>query len=65
MNLRSVLGMGRSADRPPIPDRPPLLLRPLVSEIEALPELKRLGIRFRVAYKRNAQGKHVIAVILE
>jgi hypothetical protein len=61
--VRSVVGMGRrSSDRPPPIDRPPLGVSPLVEVIDALAKSRGMTSH-RVAYKRNAKGEHVIALI--
>ena len=52
----------RSSDRPRIEDRPPLGVKALMEVVEAL--VKSRGMtKARVAYKTNANGEHVVAII--
>jgi hypothetical protein len=54
----------RSPDRPPLPDhlRQPIGIRPLMEVMDALAKSRGMETH-RVAYKRNAKGEHVVALI--
>ena len=54
--------MGRSADRPPVADREPLGIKPLQEAIDILARSRGMKTH-RVAYKQNANGEHVVALI--
>ncbi len=54
--------VARKSDRPPLRDEPTLGARVLMSEIEQIARAKHL-VGFRVAYKRNANDEHVVALI--
>ena len=49
-------------DRHPLEDGPTLGARALMLAIEELPFFQSL-VNARVAYKRNAKGEHVVAVV--
>ena len=52
----------RSSDRPRVDDRPPLGVKALLEVIDGL--AKSRGMKgYRVAYKQNAKGEHVVAVV--
>jgi hypothetical protein len=54
--------MGRSSDRPILENRTPLGAKAFMQVVEALATSG--GMKgFRVAYKQNAKGEHVVAVI--
>jgi hypothetical protein len=52
----------RKEDRPEPPEGPTLGAQALMRAIEELPIYRHL-IGARVAYKRNAKGEHVVAVV--
>jgi hypothetical protein len=52
----------RSSDRPPPLERPPLGIAPLLEVIDALAKSRGMASH-RVAYKKNAKGEHVVALI--
>jgi hypothetical protein len=52
----------RSSDQPRIEDRPPLGVKALMEVIEKLAASR--GMKsYRVGYKQNGMGEHVVAVI--
>ena len=51
-------------DRQPIADTPTLGARALMGQIEKIAEAERL-IGYRVAYKKNDKGEHVVALIYQ
>ena len=52
----------RSSDRPRDENRPPLGVKALMEVVDAL--VKSRGMtKARVAYKTNAKGEHVVAII--
>lgn len=54
--------MARKSDRPALRDEPTLGARVLMGEIERIARAKHL-VGYRVAYKQNAKGEHVVALI--
>lgn len=54
--------MGRSSDRPILENRTPLGAKAFMEVIDGLAASR--GMKgYRVAYKQNAKGEHVVAVI--
>ena len=53
----------RSSDRaPPDENRPPLLAKSVMDEVNLIGQGR--GLKgYRVAYKTNAKGEHVVAII--
>lgn len=54
--------MGRKGGRAPLEDQPTLGARAVMNEIEQVARAKHL-VGFRVAYKTNDRGEHVVALI--
>ena len=52
----------RSSDRPRDENRPPLGVKALMEVVDALVKSRGMA-KCRVAYKMNAQGEHVVAII--
>jgi hypothetical protein len=57
--------MARKEGRANLGDQPTLLARVFMQEIEQLAQRHHLRGYYRVAYKRNEAGHHVVALIFE
>jgi hypothetical protein len=57
--------MGRKEGRAPLDDQPTLLARVLMGDIETIARARDLRGYYRVAYKKNGDGHHVVALIFE
>jgi hypothetical protein len=55
----------RKEGRAPLDEQPTLLARILIAELKQIAKSHNLQGRVRVAYKRNTEGHHVVALIFE